>query len=139
MGYIAGWNNNSVYGLDTTISTPAREGVLYSEVIPIGTFNDPQNNTYVEYKLATPLLAGEEIDLYYRPNFGTTWTLIGKDFTAGHFSNTYPSNWKNLQWIQFRILLRSNSTTTTSFVRLTQFRIVGFTGRSAMQQQILSL
>ncbi len=138
VGFFAGWYNGTNYGIDKTTTVPASQGVVESDLIPIGTYNIPQNNTYVEYKLATPLVSGESISLYYRPYFGTAWTLIGTDSTAGNFSNTFPSNWSNLNWIQLRAELNSTST-NPSYVRLQQIRIAGFTGPTFGQQPILSV
>lgn len=138
-GLLIGWNNNSNYGIDATVSTPyvGGQAIIESDLIPIGTYNVPQNNTYVEYKLATPLVSGESITLNYRPYFGTTWSLIGTDNVAGNFTNTFPSSWANLKWIQLQAVLTSTGT-TPSYVRLQQIRIAGFTGPSLTSSPQLS-
>ncbi len=128
IGYIAGWYDGaSGYGVDKTITAPysgTSYAIVETDLIPIGTYNIPRNNTYVEYKLSTPLVGGESITLNYRSVYGTTWGLIGTDNAIGNFSNTFNSPWANLNWLQIQALLTSTGT-TPSYVRLQQIRIAG--------------
>lgn len=131
-GLFIGWDTgSSVYGLDTTISTPYSNGetTIDSDLIPIGTYNKPRNATYIEYRLSRPLVANESIVIKTRLIFDTSdtgYSTTLTDSTAGNYSGTAAINFKNAQWVQFQAVLTSTSS-SPSYVRLTQLRIAGIT------------
>lgn len=134
-GLFIGWNNGvSVNapnnGIDTTISDPYTNSEAYvvSDLIPIGTFDNPTDFERVEYKLSKPMVAGESVAVYVRLIFDTSDTGFGtaliNDTTAGNFSKSAPVNFKNAQWVQLKAVLNSTAT-NPSYTRLTELRIKG--------------
>lgn len=133
-GLYVGWDKGSSgYGLDTTIAFPysGSQATIDSDLIPIGTFNKPKDMTQIEYKLSRPLVSGETITIKTRLIFNTSdtgYTTTLTDNVAGNFSNTSPINFQQAQWAQFQIVLQSILSTSPSYVRLKQIRILGVTG-----------
>ena len=134
-GLLVGWSNiisnqfggTPVYGLDTTISTPytGSQAIIDSDLIPIGTFDNPQNFNRVEYRLSKPMVSGESVTVQYRLDFSQSWTTIFTDTATSTnlpFSNASPVNFKNAQWLQLRVILNSTAT-NPSFVRIKELRI----------------
>lgn len=127
-GLYIGWNNgSSTYGIDTTTTAPytGSQATIDFDLIPIGTFNKPQNFGQVEYKLTRPLVSGESVVLKTRLIFNTTdteYVSTLSDSTIGDFSNTNASNIANAQWVQFQAVLNS-TVSNPSYVRLTEIRI----------------
>lgn len=123
-GYYGG--TSPVSGVDGPNKNPYSNGtsVIDSELIPIGSFNQPKNFNQIEYKLAKPMVSGESIQVLYRTSLSDSFTSIFTDNTTGNFSNTFPTNFKNSQWIQLRVVLTSTST-SPSFVRLKELRLFG--------------
>ncbi len=138
-GLFAGAYSSSGSILDSSVQTPYTNGksLVDFDLIPIGSLNLPRTNTWIEYKLSTPMVAGESISLYSRTNWNGTWNLIGTDSTAGNFSNSFSTNWNNAQWIQIRAVLTSTGT-TPSYVRLKEVRIGGNVGPAFTAQQVLT-
>lgn len=127
-GLFIGWNdNNGNFGLDTTISTPytSSQATIDFDLIPIGTFNTPQNFGNVEYKLSRPLVSGESIVVKTRLIFNTTdtgYTQTLTDSSVGDFSTSNSSNIDNAQWVQMQAVL-SSTLSNPSYVRLKEIRI----------------
>lgn len=129
-GLFIGWNDGNVGGIDKGIASPyiASQGVIVSDLIPVGTFDKPMNFERVEYRLSRPLVSGESIALYSRLLFNTQdtgfSTAILTDTTVGNYSSSAPVDFANAQWIQLKAVL-SSTATNPSYVRLTQLRIKG--------------
>lgn len=142
-GYYASFVNStqSTYGVDVTLSTPYTDGtaIIETDLIPIGTFTRPRDLAQIEYKLTKPLVLGEIIQIYYRTDFSQSYTSIFQDiYASGRFSNTHPINFRNAQWIQFKIALTSVSS-SPSFTRLKEIRVLGLVGPTMQQNQIFSI
>lgn len=137
-GLFIGWFDGvSGYGIDATVSAPytGSQAVIETDLIPIGTFQQPRQLLQIEYKLTKPLVAGESITLNYRLDFSQNWIAItgASDNTVGHFSNAYALNFSTAQWIQFQAVLNS-TVTNPSYVRLKELRVTGFVGQGPLQQ-----
>lgn len=143
-GMFIGWTDGvSSFGIDTTSSNPysGSQATIDSDLIPIGTFMKPRDFTTLEYKLIRPMVAGESITIQTRLIFNTTttdFTTTFTDSTTGNFSNQGMVNFRNAQWVQFKIILNSTAS-SPSYVRLDEIRILGLTGQSAMAAQQLTL
>lgn len=131
-GMYIGWDSGaSTYGIDTGSSTPysGDKATITSDLIPVGSFDKPQDYQRIEYKLTKPLTSGESIKIYARLIFDTTDTGFGSvilsDSTVGNFSSSANVNFKNAQWLQIQAVLNSTSTGSPnqSFVRLKEIRI----------------
>lgn len=132
-GLYIGWNDGISTGapdngIDTTVGTPYvnSETIIVSDLIPIGSFDEPQNFTRIEYKLTRPLVSGESISLYVRLIYNTSDTGWGSalitDTTVGNFSRSAPVNFANAQWIQLQAVM-SSTASSPSYVRLKELRI----------------
>lgn len=138
-GLYIGWNNNSsVYGIDTTISTPytGSQAYIISDLIPIGTYNMPRDFERVEYRLTRPMVSGESVTMYYRLIFDssdTGWIQIFTDNIVGAYSNSQPVSFKNAQWLQMKVVLNSTAS-SPSYTRLKEWRITGLQGQGPQQQ-----
>ncbi len=129
-GTFTGWYSGSVGGVDRGTATPytGSQAIVVSELIPIGTFDNPTDFERIEYKLSKPLVAGESVNIYARLIFDTSDTGFGasivSDSTAGNFSKSGPVNFKNAQWLQLKAVTNSTAS-SPSYTRLTQIRIKG--------------
>jgi len=114
------------YGIDKTSSNPyiAGESEIETDLIPIGTYQKPRDLERVEFKLNKPLISGEYVSVYYRLDFSQGYTPMFIDDTVGDISNSSPVNFKNAQWVQFKIVTAS-TLTDPSYVRLKEIRILG--------------
>ncbi len=123
-GFIAGWNdNNSTYGIGYSGTTAGiGGGTVITDLIPIGTFMQKKTFTQVEYKLRSPLEAGESIVVTPLID-GTQGTnlVFSPTVTTGAISGVAPVNFQGNQWLQFSVILTGNS--ATSGVRLKELRI----------------
>lgn len=145
-GIYAGWFNPdmSTSGLDVSLATPYTGGqaVIESDLIPIGTYTKPRTVQQMEYKLSTPMVAGESITFNYRFFYGDTWKLIktiSYSATAdSNYSGRFPATWGNSQWIQIQAVLTS-TTNSPSYVRLKEVRLTGMVGPTLSQNQNLSI
>jgi hypothetical protein len=136
-GLFIGWDNGTSYprgtgGIDKTITDPydgiissATIATIETDLIPIGTFNNPRNFQQLEVKLTKPLVANESIVVKSRTDFSQSFgSAILTIATAGQFSSSASVDFKNAQWIQFQINMYSTAT-TPSYVRLREMRITG--------------
>lgn len=142
-GIVAGWNSGAAtYGIDSSSSSPYTGSQAYidSDLIPIGTFNKPRDFQRLEYKLTKPMVSGESVTVQYRLDFSQNYTTIFTDSTVGAFSGEAPNgvNFKNAQWVQFRVILNSTAT-NPSYTRLKNIRITGLVGPTLQQSQAFSL
>ena len=143
-GLFIGWNSGaSTYGVDTTVSTPytGSQAIIDSDLIPIGTYQQPRDFTKVEYLLTKPLASGESITIKTRLIFNTSdtgYTTTLTDSTTGNYTGISDVNFKNAIWVQFQIILNSTAS-SPSYTRLKELRILGLTGPTAANiQQLFS-
>jgi hypothetical protein len=118
-GIYIGWDSGvSAYGIDTTSSTPQTSYTAYIEtdIIPVGTFLDKKTFSNLEFKLSTPMVAGEGIRISQRSNINGAWTQVGETTTTV-LSDVYPVNFESTQWVQFKIEMKSTAS-NPSYVRL---------------------
>lgn len=132
------------FGADITIQAPytGSQAIIETDLIPIGTFNLPRNFNQIEYRMSTPLQTGESITVYYRKNGISSSYNSQAIFTDNgdgiKFSGSFPTNFQNAQWIQLKIVLNSISS-SPSYARLKQIRLLGLVGPTLGTQQIISL
>ncbi len=110
--YIGWYDGGTTYGIDKTSANlyQGSETVIESDLIPIGTYDNPKNFTRVDYKLVNPMATGESVSMYYRLRFGDGWTLIyTSDNTTSDtgYSESHEVNFQNAQWVQLKIVLTS--------------------------------
>lgn len=125
-GMFTGWYNGTIGGVDKGIATPYTGGQAYVEtdIIPVGQFLTKKTFSNIEFKLATPLVAGESVTLNYRTNITEAYTLItltGGGAT-GDLSGYGAANFQNVQWIQIRPYLTSTAS-SPSYTRLKELRL----------------
>lgn len=145
-GLLMGWKSQypiasgDSSGLDTNLSTPYTnsQATIDTDLIPIGTLDNPRNLTRIEYRLVKPLVSGESITIKYRKDFSQSYTTIFTDSTAGHFSDAQPVNFDNAQWIQFQIVLNSTAS-SPSYVRLKEIRLKGLKGETMADMANISI
>lgn len=140
VGLLIGWNDGGTGGIDKTLSTPYTnsQATIDTDLIPIGTFDNPRNFTRIEYRLTKPMVSGESITIKYRKDFSQSYTTIFTDSTAGHFSASESVNFENAQWIQFQVVLNSTAT-NPSFTRLKEIRLKGLIGEVPATSQQISI
>ena len=120
MGYTDGSDHYLEYS--TALPYDNYEAYIETDIIAVGTYFAQQTFEHIEYKLGAPMVTGEAIRVYQRSNLSSSYTLIA-DFTeVGLISDQASINWENVQWVQFRIELKSTST-NPSFVRLRELRL----------------
>ncbi len=109
-----------IYSSDTTTSTKA---VIQTELVPVGTLLNKKSFSQIEYKLATPMVAGESVALYYRFNLTDSFTALPTltAEAATDLSGYYTVDFQSVQWIQLQAIL-TPATSSSSFVRLSQIR-----------------
>jgi hypothetical protein len=125
-GLIISWTTGTTYGIDSSSTSPYSSYVAYIEtdLIPLGTYLKKTTNINMEFKLSAPLIQGESIKISARPNKFTSWTPLGETTAAGKMSDVYILNFDQLQWVQFRIDLKSvNIVSSPSFTRLFEIRL----------------
>jgi len=126
-GLFAGWYDGTSYNIDISDEDPYSSGESYvvSDMIPTGQIWTKRTFENIEYKLATPLVTGESVALYYRQNITEAFTQIPitQGGAVGDLSGIAGvTNFENVQWIQIKAVLTSTNT-TPSFVRLREIRI----------------
>lgn len=126
-GLFIGWYDGvSTSGIDVGISTPYIAGQSYIECdpLPLGDFLEPRTLEHLQFKLGTPLVAGESVAFYYRKNIAEAYTLlpITQGNGVGDISGVAYSNFENTQWLQIKVVLTSTAT-NPSYVRLQSLRL----------------
>lgn len=123
--YIAGWDDKS--GTTFVISNSSTQvgtgtGTVVTDLIPIGTFLVKHTPSQVEFKLRTPLAAGESISITPIVDSVTGSALtFSPTVTTGSISGVAPVNFTGAQWLQFSVSLTGNS--NSSGCRLVEIRI----------------
>ena len=131
------WTDGTSHGVDTTTSVPytSYNSYIETDIIPVGQFLNKKTFENVEFKLSFPLVSGEGIKISYRTNRSQSYNLVGETTTAGTISDFYTVNFDQVQWIQFKIEMKS-TTTTPSYVRLTELRLRSYTGQSMINANL---
>lgn len=124
--YFSAWDNgSSVYGIDASALTPYVNGeaVIETDIIPIGTFLEKKTLANIEYKLATPLVAGESITIKYRQDLTSAFANLPAFNTETSSVSAYAQvNFEKIQWIQLQASLTSTAS-NPSYVRLSELRL----------------
>jgi hypothetical protein len=134
--YFSAWTssvNSPTYGIDASSTLPYAGGqtVIETDYIPIGNFVDKQNFTWIVTKYDAPLVAGEQVQVYYRTSITGAYTALGGtlggiDSTTGStgvlFNYPVGNPTNQIVNIMFKIVLTSTAT-TPSFVRFKELRI----------------
>lgn len=140
-GFYAGWSSTTpaqvgtTYGLDGTSSTPYTGGQSYvtSDMIPIGTAIQPVTPTQFEYKLSTPLLTGESVELQVASNINDTFTSLGVTNGDGtQLSDIFPNKVQAKQWLLIKAILTAKAS-SPSYNRIMQIRAKGATEATSSQ------
>jgi hypothetical protein len=128
--------DGTYYGIDTTSSDPYYnyDSYIITDIIPVGTLLAKKTFEQVEFKLSKALTYYEGIKISYRTSLEGSFTLIGETTNtvnnSGPISDVYTVNFENLQWLQFKIEMKSTNTPSVprgvvvwSYVRLKEIRI----------------
>lgn len=128
--YWAAWQSSystgtSTFGIDNTSTVPVTQYVLETDILATGTFLSKDTFTQLEYKLTTPMTSGDAVQLYYRLNATDAWTTCGtvREETDNRLSGYFDQPFQKTQWVQFRAVVATGGTTSSSFVRLKQIRL----------------
>lgn len=124
--YWSGWRNSysdgtsTLFGIDGTATHPVGTTIVETDLIATGTALDKKTFSQIEYKLSTPLVAGETVTISYRQNSTDAWTSCGTavEESTTPLSGYFPVNFEKGQWLQLQITLTPLATTATSFCRL---------------------
>ncbi len=134
-GLYLGWDSGaSTYGMDGTVSAPYIAGQAYftSDMIPLGTLYKPKTPKQIEFKLSTPLLATETIELQVASYFGQSFTPLGtitgsasSTILSGNLPYISPTGTttQGLQWVLIKVILTGKAS-SPSYNRLTEIRII---------------
>ena len=121
----AGWYSSITspsYGIDYSDVIPTTQTLIETDLVPTGTLLVKKTYSQLEYKLATPLVAGETIGIKYRQNgtdaYSSPSSVIAE--TTSALSGYFTVNFQGGQWLQLQIMLNPNANTSSSFCRLTQ-------------------
>jgi hypothetical protein len=136
-GIVAGWwDGQNSYGVDVSISNPYSNGQSWvvSDIIPVGTFFKPMTAQQLEFKVSSPLLTGESVQLLMGSSLNDVYgsgsmTAVGTtsgDATGTVFSGNFPITVQSQQWLIVKAIL-TYASGTPSYNRLTQIRIIGDT------------
>lgn len=118
--------SSPIYGIDyTSLATAAGSvAVIETDAIPVGTFLEKKTFKQVEYKLSSPLLAGESVAIGYRGNLTDIFTPLANVFTeSGTVSGYFSENTEKMQWLQLQVILTPATGSTGSFIRLREIRV----------------
>lgn len=132
--YFSAWQSTytgTSYGIDTSGTYPTVTAIIETDAIPSGTFLNKRSFAQQEYKLASPLLSGESVQLYYRQNLTDSWHTCGtvneettnSDTPTNRLSGYFTAAFQNTQWLQLQAQLIPNGTSTFSGNRLTELRL----------------
>lgn len=141
-GLHIGWSNAvptpTAGGIDSTTSLPYTGGQAYivSDMIPVGTNLVSVTPSQIEYKLSSPLLAGESVQILTAKSVNgsfTSWlTSPGDGARVSDISVEAPD--QEFQWLLVKIILTGISS-SPSFNRLTQIRVKGATSKDNIATQ----
>lgn len=123
-GYIVGWDDNaSTPGIGyagTTVGTGS--ATINTDLMPVGSFTIKKTFTNLEFKLRTPLAAGESIIITpIVDGVSATNLSFQPTVTTGSISGVANQTFQGAQWLQFQISM--TGTSATSGVRLKELRL----------------
>jgi hypothetical protein len=125
--YFSAWQSTytgTSYGIDASGTVPATTAIIETDVLKTGTMLNKESFAQVEYKLASPLLSGESVQIYYRFNITDAWTTCGSVAAeSGSLSGYFTVPFQNTQWLQFQAQLIPNGTSTYSGIPLIELRL----------------
>lgn len=125
--YWAGWTSSlstPTYGIDFSATFPTNTAIIETDAVASGTYLNKTSFAQQEYKLSSPLLSGESVQIYYRLNITDAWTSCGSvTAESNSLSGYFTSVFQNTQWLQLQIQLIPNGTSTFSGNRLTEIRL----------------
>ncbi len=117
--FLAGWRDNTTYGIDLTASTYATSYGAYflSPFYTVGSNLNLQKIQQIEFQLSKPLRANEGIKLEYRTDLTATFTTIGTyDYStygaivSKNIITELPTDIKACEQVQFKISLTGTTT-----------------------------
>lgn len=115
------FNNTNLYS--------SNEALIETDLIPVGTFLDPDVSSSIEFKLDQPLLSGDSITVYARASLSNSYVPVNTIATSTISGPVVSGismgvNFQRTQWIQLLITMSCNtSATTSSFIRIREIRI----------------
>lgn len=128
--YWTSWQNSytigtSTFGIDYTDTVPVTQYIVETDLLPTGSFLAKQSFQQLEYKLTAAMAAGDGVEIYYRLNSTDAWSdsMVIVEETDNRLSGYAEVNFQKTQWVQFRIVVTTNGTTSSSFVRLKQLML----------------
>lgn len=126
-GLTVAWKYGTTYGIDYGGITPYRTYVAYidTDIIPIGNYLNKKTFNNIEFKLSQPMVVQSGIKISYRTSRTGSYTLLGETVATVSgitFSDYYPVNFDQVQWIQFRIEMKGVFN-PICFVNLYELRI----------------
>lgn len=110
-----GWKSGTSYSVDSSSTTPFTGFMAYAEspLITVGTSTNDKGFKTAEYRLTDPLVAGQQIKIYWRENLSATWNLMGTFDTtntnSGEVSHNFRAGVDNVVTVQFKIMLSAGS------------------------------
>lgn len=122
VGWISGSN---VGGIDYATGSPYTnfESYIDTDIIPVGTYYDPETDQQIEYKLSKPLVTGESVKVFWRGNLTDSFTQItALTAVVGELSGATQVNFQKQQWVQLRFQL-SSAVSSPSYVKLRELRM----------------
>lgn len=112
------------YGIDFTDTVPNSTTSIESDLIPSGKMLDKKTFKQIEYKVSTPLVIGESVQIYYRQNATDAYVSCGNvQIESNRLSGYFSANFQNTQWLQLKIVLTPLGSNSSSFCRLSEVRI----------------
>lgn len=128
--YWAAWQDSystgtSSFGIDFTNTVPVTTYVFETDFIASGTMLQKQTFQQLEYKMTTALASGDSVQIFYRLNATDAWTTCGSviEETTNRISGYFEQAFQKTQWVQFRVVVTTNGTTTSSFGRAKQLML----------------
>jgi hypothetical protein len=126
--YWNGWYSSissPTYGIDFTSTTPSTQCIIETDLIPTGTMLEKRTFQQIEYKLSTPLMVGEGVTMNYRKNGTDAWASCGtvQVESTTELSGYFTATFEKTQWVQLQVILSPLTSTSSSFVPLTQITL----------------
>lgn len=129
--YFSGWYSSvssPLYGIDAsgTGTNASFATILETDLIPTGTLFGKKTFKEAEYKLSSPLDTNATVVVNYRLNATDAWATLGTlqaeaNGLSGVTSGGVP--FEKTQWLQLQVVLTPITSSTSSFIRLSELRI----------------
>lgn len=117
---------NPNYGFDKTQTHPVGSIIIETDFLPVGTVLNKYTPKQIEYKLASPFVAGDSIAVNWRKDPTGIWHTAGNVITpdtATSLSGYFSANFQGAQWVQLQFILTPLAATSSSWTRFTEGRI----------------